>query len=710
MSRLSDLIEQVGTLNPELAKELNDEVSEYAKRRPFGLNFERHTPESVRLWNRPVRLGDYVNVLPPRGEKETADSHVLWHVVEIDDGGKTVRLMPAVENKEEQSQGMFANMDDLVVVARFKDPIYPGLKETGRVERGGDKPYQVVINGENFHALETLMYPYEGKVDCIYIDPPYNTGAKDWKYNNDYVDGNDQYAHSKWLAMMERRLKLAKRLLNPSKSVLILTIDEKEYLRVGLLLEQMFTDARIQMISCRINPQGVARSGGFSRSDEYIYYVMLGDASPKAQALSDEWLGVGTTTKKTLHWCSLLRTGTNNMRSDRPNLFYPLYVSADGKRFMGVGPSIDIDKDRNSVPAPDGCVAVWPIHTDFTEGCWQVNQDYVCEAHSRGYLRLGGFTKRGMAISYLKSGEQKKVEKGLFPVVGHREDGSIIVSDEEYIQKFIPSTQWRISAHDSSRNGTNMLTAILGDKRFTFPKSLYAVEDTLRFFVSEKPDALILDFFAGSGTTAHAVTRLNRQDGGHRRCICVTNNEVSDDEAKRFTKQGLRQGDPEWEAHGICEYVTKPRVRAAITGLTPEGNPIKGDYKFTDEFPMADGFEENAVFFDLTYQDEMMVELDQAFEEIAPLLWMRAGSEGRIIKDRKRDFDISERYAVLFNYAYASKFLDVIQDKEGLRVVYVVTDQDSRFQDVVRALPKGIEPVRLYESYLRSFRFSHGEV
>ena len=104
-----------------------------------------------------------------------------------------------------------------------------------------------------------------------------------------------------------------------------------------------------------------------------------------------------------------------------------------------------------------------------------------------------------------------------------------------------------------------------------------------------------------------------------------------------------------------------------------------------------------------------MVELDQAFEEIAPLLWMRAGSEGRIIKDRRRDFDISERYAVLFNYAYTSKFLDAIQEREGLRVAYIVTDQDSRFQDVVRALPEGVEPVRLYESYLRSFRLSHGE-
>ena len=117
-------------------------------------------------------------------------------------------------------------VDDLVVVAEFRDPIYPGLRSTGRVERGGDKPFHTVINAENYHALQTLLYTHQGKVDCIYIDPPYNTGAKDWKYNNDYVDGEDLYRHSKWLAFMERRLLLAKHLLNPDDSVLIVTIGD----------------------------------------------------------------------------------------------------------------------------------------------------------------------------------------------------------------------------------------------------------------------------------------------------------------------------------------------------------------------------------------------------------------------------------------------------------------------------------------------------
>lgn len=102
--------------------------------------------------------------------------------------------------------------------------------------------------------MQLLEYLYAEKVDCIYIDPPYNTGAKDWKYNNDYVDSSDAYRHSKWLSMMEKRLKIAKKLLNPKDSVMIVTIDEKEYLHLGCLLEELFPDARIQMISTMINP------------------------------------------------------------------------------------------------------------------------------------------------------------------------------------------------------------------------------------------------------------------------------------------------------------------------------------------------------------------------------------------------------------------------------------------------------------------------
>lgn len=706
MSALYDLIDEVAETNPSLAKAIANEVRIYTDRRPFGLNFERHTPESVRLYGRRARKGDLVNILPPRGSFEKAGNKVAWRVTAIN--GDTASLTRQV-NDERLTES--ASISDLVVLSEFDKPIFPGLKKTGGIQRGGDKPYQVVINGENYHALKSLLYPYEGKVDCIYIDPPYNTGAHDWKYNNDYVDSNDAYQHSKWLAMMERRLKLSKKLLNPDDSVLIVTIDEKEYLRLGLLLEQTFPGARIQMISSLINPSGAARGSQFYRTDEYLYIIEIGGASPESLPLGPEWI---TSKKKDtlpkLQWRTLRRRGSHDLRTEREHSFFPMYLSSDGKKIIGPGEELPLSVDRGTVVAPEGQMIVWPLKPDGTEGCWQVGAKTIRTLMEKGYIRIGDKNQWGPVLSYLASGEQRKVEAGIYPVIGHAADGSIITESPNEEKKFVPGTQWRISSHNAREYGSSLLNALMPDRRFPFPKSLYAVEDTLRFFVAGNPDALILDFFAGSGTTAHAVMRLNHQDGGRRRCICVTNNEVSEEEAKKLTKSGYRQGDAEWERYGICEYITKPRIKAAITGETPDGAPVKGDYKFTDDFPMSDGFEENTIFYDLTYEDEINVELDHAFEAIAPLLWLRAGSEGRCIAERRKDYDIADTYAVLFDYRYSRQFLQDLGEHDGsIRLVCIVTDQDSRYQDVAMQLPDGVEPLRLYESYLRSFKINQGE-
>ena len=247
---------------------------------------------------------------------------------------------------------------------------------------------------------------------------------------------------------------------------------------------------------------------------------------------------------------------------------------------------------------------------------------------------------------------------------------------------------------------------MLPGRSFPFPKSLYAVEDALRFYVANKPKALIVDFFSGSGTTTHAVIRLNKQDGGRRRSISITNNEVSADEQTGLLKKRLRPGDPDWEALGIYDHITKPRIRAAVTGVTPSGEPVKGNYKFTDEFPMSEGFEENVEFFTLTYENPALVELDMAFERIAPLLWMRASSEGRRIEERSDTFDVADTYGVLFNVDASKPFLAVVEKADGLRLAYIVTDDETQYQAVAGQLPEGVESVRLYESYLRTFQIN----
>lgn len=709
MSRLTDLMRQLHEVDPQLGADLEAEVRALTSRRNFGLVFERHQPEAVELPGVEPKRGSKVRILEPRGSAAKGDKR-LWLVDHIvrDEGVKTAHLVELSTEKPEQR---VAAVDDLIVVAEFKDGIFPGLVESGRVERGGDKPFHTVINAENFHALEMLTYTHRGKVDAIYIDPPYNTGAKDWKYNNDYVEGDDAYRHSKWLAMMERRLLVAKELLNPNDSVLIVTIDEKEYLRLGMLLEQTFPEARIQMVSDVINPAAVARVDAFGRTDEFIFFVKLGTSKPKPLHLTNEWTGaVRSTVKNRLHWNALKRTGTNARREDRPNLFYPVFIKeVDGHPlFDSVGEPF-YGPDVSELIPPRGTTAVWPVRADGTYGNFQIAPDALRSLIRKGYARMTRWRDSDTTIYYLKSGEQKKVETGLLPVVGHAQDGSIQVDETAYIPEFIPGTAWQIPSHDASRNGSNLVLNLLGGRKFPFPKSLYTVEDALRFFTKDKSDALILDFFSGSGTTAHAVMRLNKQDGGRRQCISVTNNEVSAEEQKKLRKQGLRPGDPEWEALGICNYITKPRVTAAITGKTPDGEPIKGDYKFTDEFPMADGFDENAVFFTLTYESQLSVRHGRTFERVAPMLWLRAGSQGRTITSLgMRGWDVADVYGVLEDFNHTAEFFEALAEASGVRMVFFVTDDDAVFQMACRKLPEGVEPVRLYSSYLQNFEINRG--
>lgn len=697
MSRLTDLLRTAKQLDPQLGEDLEAEIRPLQERLPFGLNFERHAPEAVELPSHKVRKGSKVRVLPPRGSTARGDRRI-WRVTSI--SGHNAEI--STPNGDEDEVISVA-VDDLILVAEFRDRIYPGLRADGTVERGGDKPFHTVINGENFHVLEQLTFTHEKSVDAIYVDPPYNTGARDWKYNNDYVEGDDLYRHSKWLAFMERRLKLAKRLLNPDDSVLIVTIDEKEYLRLGLLLEQVFPEARTQMVSININPASVARNGYFGRSDEYAFIVMLGQFGITPLNLRSEWITTkGRTHTGDVRWDLLRRSGSSPTREGHPDTFYPFFVTSDGKRFHSVGEPIGVGASRHDTVAPPGTFAVWPIRKDGSEGRWGLQPSTVRLVLEGGYLRLGKTQGEKTPIYYLASGERSKISNGVFDIVGHEEDGSVVTAPRGEVARLsTPGSQWRITAHDSTQYGSRLLLNFIPGRRFPFPKSLYAVEDTLKFALHAKPSATVVDFFAGSGTTAHAVMRLNKQDGGRRQCISVTNNEVSADEQTRLRKEGLRPGDSEWEELGICDYVTKPRIRAAITGLTPGGETISGDYKFVDEFPMADGFEENAAFFSLTYESPWRVSTDRAFAAIAPMLWLRAGAAGQRIERIIDGWAVADTYGIINDLDKASEFVTALDAAEAIRIAYIVTDDEGRYQQIANEIP-GIETVRLYEDYLRN--------
>lgn len=711
MSRLNELLKVVEQVNPQLALDLRKEYAALSKRRSFGLNFERHAPESVELPGRPVRPWDKVRILPERGAAPHSSDPRTWTVVALSPPGPgrtatiAENVQPGIETQPELRE---IALEELVVFAESTDKIYPGLISTGAVTRGGDRPFHAVINAENLDALRTLIFTHAGKVDAIYIDPPYNTGARDWKYNNDYVDGEDGYRHSKWLAFMERRLKLAQKLLNPLDSVLVVAIDEREGHRLGLLLEQTFPEARVQMVSTVMNPKGVPKAKEFSRVDEWLYFVMLGDARPAlwtTDMMSDAQDGDTTNVR----YVNLKREGSNWKRSDRPSLFYPIFVNTANGQIAEFGDPLPLQVDRQQVADRPGLMTVWPLKPNGAEARWQQKPSSARALLEKGLLR-SRLTRDGSSvqIDYLSAGQQQFLEDGRLVTTGRDEHGALIVEPGVGGMQ-IPKTIWRQVSHSATEHGSKLLTALVGDRAFPFPKSLYAVEDTLRFFVADKPDATIVDFFAGSGSTAHAVMRLNRQDGGRRKSISVTNNEVSVEEQSRLRKNGLRPGDPEWEAIGICDFITKPRIEAAITGVTPAGEQIKGDYRFNDEFPMRDGFMENVEFFTLTYEAPRPVAQNKSFAAIAPLLWLRAGGVGRRIERIAGPFDVADVYGILFDLDHSRMFLESIAEASPeVRIAYIVTDDEPAFQAVADKLPREVEAVRLYEAYLTNFRYNAG--
>lgn len=599
-------------------------------------------------------------------------------------------------------------------------PIYPGLEVVDSVHHAqNDQLWHALIEADNYYALQLLAYLYPGQVDCIYIDPPYNTGARDWKYNNDYVDSADTYRHSKWLSMMKRRLLLAKRLLNPKDSVLIVTIDEKEYLHLGCLLEELFPEAKIQMVSSIINPGGVPRDGQFYRTNEFIYFVTFGKMCPCALPLGDEWFpgkGTGYAAQGKVRWRSLRRDGAHNSRSERPKSFFPVYINLDCTEIVGYGDYIPLSVDWRTIPDKEGVHTIYPIKPDGTDGRWSISGENIMTLFKEGYINIGKLTSKHTTNTvYLPEGERSKVEDGTYPILGKRENGSLIIGDSEGGQ-FVPGTQWKISSHDATQLGTKLLTSIVG-KRFTFPKSLYAVHDTIRFFVANKPNALIVDFFAGSGTTLHAVNLLNAEDGGHRRCIMVTNNEVSVEEAKSLTAQGYKPGDAEWERLGIAQYVNWPRTVCSINGTDVNGQPLKGEYLGTDHRQMADGFETNAIFFRLNFLDKNNVALGKQFRELLPLLWMKSGAIGTCpTLDGEAVPDMlvlpNNEFAVLNNEKAFGEFFQQIMENESIRMVYLIVDSDAMYREMAKALTTGlfasrhIKTCQLYRDYLDNFRIN----
>lgn len=695
MAAIHDLLAQIQ--DEALRDRIEQEVNRLTKTKKFGLVFEQHLPECTPLYDMPIKPGAKVMLRNAKADK------TIYVVIKADEENVVCGRKENI-----QAQVTFATKD-VVRVAEFGEPIFPYLKPIDSVCNAPDsKLWHTLIEADNYHALQLLEYLYAGKVDCIYIDPPYNTGAKDWKYNNDYVDGTDSYRHSKWLSMLQKRLVIAKKLLNPLGSVLIVTIDEKEYLHLGCLLEEMFPECTITMVSSNISRKGAARTNDFTRTNEFIYFVMVGnyDLEPLDDA---EYALEG----EPIHWQSFRRSSASNIRTSRPSQFYPIYVDTRNNKIVKIGDPITPDVDRFSVEQIPHCEAVFPVRDDGTEMLWGIVPEECRERAAKGYIKAAKHTPNKpqlYVMQYLMSGTIDDINSGKIQITGYAENGSVVAENVE-TRKIMPKSQWDFGTHDARDFGTKILKSVIGEQRFDFPKSLYAVRDCIRYFVENKKDALIVDFFAGSGTTLHAVNLLNAMDDGHRRCIMVTNNEVSDAEAQHFEATGVKPGDAEWDALGIARYVTWPRTRCSILGKDVFGNSIPGEYLGIKR-KMSEGFSANAIFFKLGFLDKTAVALGLQLKELLPLLWMKAGAIGRcpeiLAEEIPENLIFSENgFAVLIDENSFSEFEEKIKNKPEIQTVFLVTDYDVNYRAMAKELSVKTT-YQLYRDYLDNFRINHG--
>jgi adenine-specific DNA-methyltransferase len=707
MARIDDLVSQIR--DKGLRQKLEGALADMKRRQRFGLVFEEHVPETSALLRYPVVVGATV-------QRRTDPDDGVYRVT-FANGRDRLTIEPEEGGKPET-----ASAKELMVVKRFGDPIFPALTSLGAVRRGPpDKPHHAVINGENFHALQLLVYLYEGRVDCIYIDPPYNTGARDWKYNNRYVDNKDAWRHSKWLSMMEKRLRLARRLLKPD-GVLIVTIDEHEVHHLGMLLERVFPEYLRHMVSIVINPKGTGKLN-FGRVDEYAIFcvpdvgkvsVIQGaptapakqaDAAP-AEALGDEdeeeddgeeeddesdgedEAGAAAKLpfpKEQIDLWELRharrRGGESGYRHQRPNQFYPIYVDPKTSQVVRTGPSIKAGQKPDFSPVK-GLRPVWPIDREGNDRCWRLVSE-----------RMQALIDAGRVVTGRYNPEQ--------------EMWTINIWVPKAASKKL-KTVWWDSAHDAGTHGTTLLHKLLGQRgAFPFPKSVYAVKDCLAAVVRNRPEALILDFFAGSGTTFHATCLLNAEDSGSRRSVLVTNNEVAEKTARRLRKHGLYPGDSAFEKYGIFSQATRPRCEAVVTGKRPDGEKIAGTH--IGGRPFAQGFEENVEFFGLDYLDPDDVDLGNQFDAIFPALWLAAegiGDRRKVDRDRDMLVPPSGKYAVLFREEKFRKFSKLIEGRPEVRYVWIVTDSEDAFAEMRSNLSPRLVTSMLYRDYLRNFRIN----
>lgn len=651
---LDQLVGQIA--DDALRNRLAREIELLRGSRRFGLIFDRHLPESVRLPGHPIRRGVKV-ALRDESSLET------WRVLRFTDLSHAVALL--------DGDGGERSVNDLIVVREFGEPVFPGLGTVQRIAHGpDDAPWHTVINGENFHALQALRATHRGKVDLIYIDPPYNTGNDDWIYNDRYVDAADRAKSSKWLSFVERRLLVARDLLAPT-GVIIVAIGDDEHHRLRMLMDQVFG---AQGFIANVVWQG----GGSSLSRFHaggLDYMLIYARDMTALTEADvRWKIEKEGLDDVLDAAADAWEVSGHNAENASKQLSAWWNRNKSKYDPGLGDNVKVDENGTAVKIGDLGNSVYrqnlkyPITDPKTgivydppENGWRFRREVMDELIARGLVLFGGARPR------LKTPLHEMSMRSVMP-----------------------------SFYKDRRSASQYLKSVLGSKDFPYPKDVDTIARWVKIATSRKHDAVVLDFFGGTGTTMEAVMRLNAEDGGARQCILVTNNEVGSRTAKVLRDDGIHPGDERWESLGVFERVTRPRISTVVTGKRP------------DDSVFSEGMAANVEMFDLTYLDHATVRRGREFAAIAPLLWLEAGAVGERIEIETDDgWALTESYGVLFSIDMLNPFAAAVAEaaKAGSapRILFIVTDSPVEYQSAGNRLPVGIETRRLYQDYLSNY-------
>ena len=418
-------------------------------------------------------------------------------------------LIEVIKNLKRRKKFGLVWEDKPEEVVRLVETELPVIEEVPEraVEKLKDAPTNFIIEGDNYHSLSVLNYTHTDKVDVIYADPPYNTGSNTWVYNNRIVDSSDTYRHSKWLSFMRVRLVLAKQLLKDT-GIITVTIDDYELFTLGMLMDEIFGEEnKVGVLAVENNPRGRTANRFYATSHEY-YVVYAKNA--KLATISN--LPLTKEQKKVFKYedeispyrlRGMRKSGADSRRKDRPKQFYTIYINPETL--------------QGSLEKQDGWDEVLPIDNTGSERVWIIGTERCKEFLEDGTIIINKAKGDGYSLfvkDRIKAGRKAR-------------------------------TVWVDPRYDTSSHGATLLLNMFGEKVFDYPKSLWAVRDFLYTAAGENKEAVILDFFAGSGTTGHAVLELNKEDGGKRQFIICTNNE-----------------------NGIAENVTYPRVKNVIDGYS----------------------------------------------------------------------------------------------------------------------------------------------